>query len=349
MAAHAADGKEDLVQSPKEFEKSCEAAGGRVDFVFGKDRPFKSCHASTLVQAPNGDLLCAWFGGTEESHPDVAIWMSRFSEGKWSKPFRAAKVMEQAHWNPVLFRDADNVILFFKVGVDVPNWRTYWQTSKDNGATWSEAVELVPGDVGGRGPVKNKPIVLSDGTWVAPASVETKERWDPFADRSEDKGKTWTRTEFWPIDKATLTGIGAIQPTFWEDAPGKVHALMRTGAGRVWRSDSEDGGKTWAPVHATDLPNNNSGLDLVRLEDGRLVLLYNPVGENWGSRTPLDLAVSTDNGATWKTIAHLEDNPDKKSEYSYPSIIATKEGVALSYTWLRDRVRCWQIPESLLK
>ncbi|HNR32929.1 MAG TPA: exo-alpha-sialidase [Candidatus Hydrogenedentes bacterium] len=332
------------------FEDRVREAGGRVDFVFGDERPFAQCHASTIVQAPSGELVCAWFGGTEEKNPDVGIWRSRFSEGAWSAPERAAKVNETAHWNPVLFRDKEGVVyLFFKVGPDTDYWQTYWMRSTDGGATWSESAELVAGDKGGRGPVKNKPIILSDGAWLAPASIEYA-GWQPFADRSTDGGATWERSEYFAIDKTdkTLRGAGAIQPTFWESAPGTVHALLRSGSGRVWRADSEDGGKTWSPVRATELPNNNSGLDVILLEDGRLLLVYNPVGMNWGPRTPLTLAVSRDHGDTWENLAHLEDDPDLKSEYSYPSIVRTDTGVAISYTWNRQRVRVWQIPLAAL-
>ena len=55
----------------------------------------------------------------------------------------------------------------------------------------------------------------------------------------------------------------------WESEPGKVHALSRTGSGKVWRTDSVDGGLTWSEYEVTDLPNNNSGLDALRLADGR--------------------------------------------------------------------------------
>lgn len=330
--------------APAAFQQRVEAAKGRADFIFGDDRPFAQCHASTVVETADGALLCAWFGGTEEKNPDVGIWMARFAEGKWAAPSRAAKVSETAHWNPVLFRDADNqVYLFFKVGIDVPRWSTYWIKSADNGATWTAPVELVPGDVGGRGPVKNKPIILSDGAWLAPASTETEKAWRAFADRSTDKGLTWTRSADWePARK--MRGKGPIQPTFWESAPGQVHALMRTTAGAVWRVDSKDGGKTWSESYPTDLPNNNSGLDALRLDDGRVLLVYNPVTANWGPRTPLDLAVSSDNGKTWKTIASLENDPAKEVEFSYPAIVHTKTGIAVSYTWNRQRVRCWQIP-----
>jgi predicted neuraminidase len=110
----------------------------------------------------------------------------------------------------------------------------------------------------------------------------------------------------------------------------------------VGRVDSADGGRTWSPVQKTDLPNNNSGLDVVKLESGKLVLIYNPVSKNWGSRSPLNLALSSDNGKTWTDFAALEDERDM--EFSYPAVVLTKTGIAVSYTWKRDRVRVWQIP-----
>lgn len=349
------------VNSAQAFQSIVTGDGGRVDFVFGDDREFAQCHASTIVQTPKGSLLCAWFGGTREKNPDVSVWMSKFENGQWSKPVRAAKVDERAHWNPVLFRDAHNMIhLFFKVGVDETHWQTYWISSDDSGDTWSAPAELVPGDVGGRGPVKNQPIVLSDGAWLAPASIESKEGrrdvWKAFADRSVDGGKTWQRSAYFAVATVEngkpdrdFRGAGAIQPTFWESAPGHVYALVRTASGHVWNTESTDGGLTWSPYRVTDLPNNNSGLDALRLDDGRVVLIYNPVGKNWGPRTPLDIAISSDDGRSWTTIAHLEDDPDRGNEYSYPTVVETESGIAVSYTWQRQRIRCWQIPLSALK
>lgn len=328
--------------SPDEFLSRVKKSGGSVSFVFEDDRPFTECHASTIVECTGGQLLCAWFGGTKEKADDVAIWLSRLANGSWTAPQKVAKVNDTAHWNPVLFRDPKNgTYLFFKVGREIPFWETNWMQTKDDGHTWSEAVELVPHDQGGRGPVKNKPIVLSDGTWLAGASTEYK-GWKPFADRSQDAGRTWVRSEDWQIDKTTIPGDGAIQPTLWESTPGHVHALLRTAAGYVARTDSADGGRTWSPVYLTDLPNNNSGLDVVKLTDGRLVLIYNPVGKNWGSRSPLNLAVSSDNGRTWDDVAALEDEPEM--EFSYPAVVTTSKGLAVSYTWKRQRIRVWQIP-----
>ena len=321
-------------------------SGGSVDFIFGSERPFAQCHASTIAQAPSGELVCAWFGGTEEKNPDVGIWYSRFADGAWSPPERAAKVNETAHWNPVLFTDPESgVYLFFKVGPEIPYWQTYWMKSTDAGRTWSAPAELVAGDRGGRGPVKNKPIILSDGAWLAPASTELN-AWKPFSDRSDDKGLTWSRSADFAIDPAEVVGDGAIQPTFWESAPDRVHALLRTTAAKIGRADSMDGGRTWSPMRLTAMPNNNSGIDLDRLDANRLLMPYNPIGKDWGPRTPLNLAVSNDNGETWQDLVSLET---EEGEYSYPAIIRSEEGIALCYTWRRERVRCWQIPAGVFE
>ncbi|MBI2421570.1 MAG: exo-alpha-sialidase [Candidatus Hydrogenedentes bacterium] len=338
--------------SPFEFGEKVRAAGGRLDFVFGADRPFPQCHASTAVEVSPGVLLSAWFGGTAEKDDDVGIWLAHFDGKKWGKPERLAKVDDTPHWNPVLFRDATGEVhLFFKIGKEIPYWQTYWMHSKD-GKSWSEPKELVKDDKGGRGPVRSKPIILSDGAWLAPSSTELG-TWEAFVDRSEDQGKTWSRTPNFDRETNQLTvklkGKGAIQPTLWESSPGKVHALLRSTAGKVWRVDSEDGGKTWSPIQETELPNNNSGIDVLQLEDGRLLLIYNPIGKNWGPRTPIDLAVSKDNGATWDTIAHLEHDPDPESEFSYPAMVRSAGGIVITYTYQRERVRCWQIPLSALE
>jgi predicted neuraminidase len=333
--------------TPFEFGEKVRAEGGRLDFVFGANRPFPQCHASTVVEIGPGKILTAWFGGTAEKDDDVGIWVARFDNGKWGKPERLAKVDDTPHWNPTLFRDESGKIhLFFKIGKEIPYWQTYWMHS-DDGITWTKPAELVPGDHGGRGPVRSKPIILSDGDWLAPSSTELK-TWEAFVDRSSDKGQTWVRVDDFDRKTNKLKGKGSIQPTLWESSPGNVHALLRTTMGKVWRTDSADGGKTWAPLALTDIPNNNSGIDVLRLEDGRLLLVYNPVPRNWGPRTPLDLAVSKNNGKTWKTIAHLEQDPDPESEFSYPAIVRSKDGIIVTYTYQRERVRCWQIPLSAL-
>jgi predicted neuraminidase len=208
--------------------------------------------------------------------------------------------------------------------------------------------------------VKNKLIVLSNGDWLAPGSVETELYWDAFVDRSSDHGRTWQRAEIsfehrrpqGQGDAGIWTGLaanalwetsldrvfrwdGVIQPTLWESAPGQVHMLLRSTRGRVFRSDSADGGLTWSAAYPTDLPNNNSGLDLDRLGDGTLVLAFNPVEGNWGRRHPISLAASVDNGATWTPLQDLET---EEGEFSYPAVVAAGGELHVTYTWNRKNI-----------
>lgn len=310
-------------------------------FVTGEDEPFAQCHASTIVRTGDGEFLVSWFAGTHEKHDDVGIWISKGVPGHWSVPTEIVKVRNDAHWNPVLFRTPrGRIILFFKVGKVIDEWETWFMVSDDHGSTWTRATELVPGDKGGRGPVRNKPIVLSDGSWLAPASDEKDKVWNAYTDRSEDEGRTWSATEFISIDRNLIPGEGVIQPALWESSPGKVHMLLRSSAGAICRSDSEDYGKTWSPVYKTDLPNNNSGIDLTQLDDSTLVLVYNPVPENWGSRTPIVAAVSSDNGLTWSSSTTI-DSGNEEDEFSYPSVIHHGDTVIGTYTWKRQRIAFW--------
>ena len=312
------------------------------DFVFGDDRPFPQCHASTLVRTNDGNFLVAWFGGTHEKHDDVGIWLSKGKTKHWSAPIEVAKVREEPHWNPVLHKtSSSDIILYFKVGKPIDVWETWYMISQDNGTTWSTPKELVPGDKGGRGPVKNKLIVLSNGTWLAPASNELKGVWNAFVDRSEDNGKTWQSTPFLTFNRDSIPGEGVIQPTLWESSPGKVHMLLRSSAGVICRSDSEDYGKTWSPVYKTDLPNPNSGIDLTRLDNGILALVYNRDGKNWGNRRPVSIALSHDNGKTWPVVKDIETG-QQDDEFSYPAIIHYGDTIALTYTWKRQRIAFWK-------
>jgi predicted neuraminidase len=309
------------------------------EYVFEEDRPFISCHASTVLKTNDGNVLAAWFGGTKEGADDVAVWLSRRTADGWGYPLKVADEEGVPHWNPVLFMGLnDEVILYYKVGHKISKWHTRFITSNDGGLTWSAPNSLVEGDIGGRGPVKNKPIRLHDGTILAPASIE-EHSWDAFVDISYDQGQTWRQSELVPVPRNSFTGKGVIQPTLWESDYGKVHMLLRSSEGYIFRSDSEDGGKTWSLAYPTKLPNNNSGIDLAKLPDGRIVLAYNPVGQNWGPRTPLILSISEDNGLTWQNICVLEN---EEEEYSYPSIIADGKEILLVYTWRRERIAFWR-------
>lgn len=301
-------------------------------------------HASTVLPLKAGGYIAAWFGGTKEAHPDVAIWGARRIGGEWEVPRVLVKVNpESPHFNPVLRRaDDGRISLYFKVGRNCSDWRTYLVESRDEGRTWSEPCELVAGDVwGGRGPVRNKCIRLKSGRWLAPASREfdpksrsLKMLWRAFVDRSDDDGRTWTAS---PVFEMPDSEAGVIQPTLWVASDGRVRAYLRSTTGHVWETESGDDGVTWAPARETKLPNNNSGIDLVKATDGCLYLALNTASGNWASRSVLEVWRSADDGANWKPWRVLEK--EERGEFSYPCIIEPRPGtLAVTYTSNRRRI-----------
>lgn len=313
-----------LAESPK-------AKTELSEFIFER-ASFEQCHASTILELPDGKLLAAWFGGKHEKDPSVEIWMSSKPKGgTWSAPEAMTHFPEVPTWNPVLFRDAGGKIwLFFKVGPNEREWIGAYRTSIDDGKTWSDVVYLPAGLLG---PIRCKPIILSDGAILAPTSVEAYQTYTAWMERSTDGGKTWSIHGPLVYDDVRR---GLIQPTVWETKDGRVRALMRSTRviGAIVESTSSDGGRTWGPVTKTSLPNPDAGIDAVKMAGGRVALVFN---DTPAARSPLNLAFSDDDGNTWGTHYVLEDEP---GEYSYPAVIQGSDGnLHITYTWKRLRIK----------
>lgn len=299
------------------------------EFIFDQ-APFPACHAATLADCGPQGLVAAWFGGKEEGAADVAIWLSQRKNGRWSPPRKVAAAPDVPCWNPVLHvARSGALLLFYKAGTSPQTWTGFLQRSEDAGTTWSMPEQLPAGILG---PIKNKPFELVDGTLVCGTSVESYRAWGCWVERTPDQGVTWSKHG--PVN---LPGhlYGSIQPTIFGTTDGHLAMLCRTrDVHRIVRATSGDGGKTWTPLAETDLPQNNSGLDATRLADGRVVLAYNHTA---AGRTPLNLGISGDLGATWIAGPVLEAEP---GEYSYPAVIQGKDGmVHVAYTWNRKRIR----------
>lgn len=307
----------------------------KKEFIFEANTTVAQCHAATVVALNNGIVVSAFFAGSAEGKNDVSIWCTRRVNGKWETPLRITDDDGVPHWNPVLFSgDGKSLTLYYKVGHKIPEWKTYYKTSTDNGQSWSEAKELVAGDnSGGRGPVKNKPI-LANNRLIAPASTESGS-WRCFADVFENG--SWEKKSM-PVAFAQ-EGLGLIQPTLWQSEDGSIHALMRSNKGFIYKTDSTDMGNTWCECYPTDMPNNNSGIDCVEVGE-KLLLVCNPVSKNWGVRSPLTLFLSSDNGKTFTKLLDLECG---EGEFSYPSIIHKDGKIYIVYTYKREKVAFCEI------
>lgn len=322
--------------------------------------PYPQSHASTVVETTAGTLAAAWFGGTHERNPDVGIWFARHVDGKWQDAREVANGVQAQGprlptWNPVLFQaPKGDLFLFYKVGPSPQAWWGMVITSSDDGRTWSQPRRLPDGILG---PIKNKPVVLTDGAWLSPVSLEQSEGvtqadgggWSLYFERSEDGGRTWTKIA--PV--ASPLKIDAIQPSILFHPGGLLEAVARTRQGALAQTWSKDGGRTWSPLSTIDLPNPNSGTDAVTLADGRQLIVYNHSGQRpetpgKGPRVPLNLAIS-DDGVRWREVLTLEDQPVPDG-YAYPAIIQTRDGkVHVTYTVNRRGIRHVEIDPAALR
>jgi alpha-L-rhamnosidase len=301
----------------------------KTEFIFDS-APFQSCHASTLVEVKDG-LVAAWFGGMREGNPDVGIWSARQHDGQWTVPVEVANGVRPdgtraACYNPVLFQlPSGPLSLYYKVGGHPRGWSGYCKTSVDGGKTWSAPKPLPEPLIG---PVKNKPVLLTDGTLLSGSSTE-HDGWRVHFERSTDGGKSWQFIG--PVNDGRQ--IAAIQPSILQYPGGRLQAVGRTRQGRIFQIWSEDGGKSWGEMTLTTLPNPNSGIDALTLRDGRQLLVYNHTAKG---RSPLNVAVSRD-GRDWHPALVLES---EKGEFSYPAVIQTGDGlVHVVYTWKRQRIK----------
>jgi predicted neuraminidase len=146
---------------------------------------------------------------------------------------------------------------------------------------------------------------------------------------SDDHGYTWHGSE-------PIVGAGCIQPSVVRRNDGALVAYLRDNGPppkRAHISVSKDDGETWTPARDTEIPNPGSSLEVVRLNNGHWIMVYNDLEQK---RYSLVAAVSDDEGATWKWKRHLEGNPAAPStnQYHYPSVIQAKDGaIHVTYSY----------------
>ena len=275
-------------------------------------------------------------------------------KGNWGEA-RVDGIHREATWNPVLFETADGVLhLYFKIGPNVANWKGWQMASRDGGKTWSKREPLPDGIYG---PIKNKPVLVGQRI-VSPVSDE-RNGWKVYFELSDDNGRTWRKTPYVEAD----SGVLAIQPTIILLPDGRLEALCRTRNRHIAVTFSSDQGETWSRLQLIDTPNNNSGIDAAPLSTPKGGTIdpapksneapsgavggasYALVCNDWpiepdkqkGARTPLSI-LRSDDGLHWTHWVTLEDSPI--SQYSYPSIIQTRDGhLHAIYTWRRQRIK----------
>ena len=240
-------------------------------FVFEGTDKYPTCHAGTICELENGDLLAAWYAGEYEGSPDSVISGSRLRSGEqnWDPPVVWVNVANRAAGNPRLFIGPDKGVWLISP-VNYGEWcdggtRMFMKRSYDSGHTWTD-LEILTRRRRILG--KNKPLFIMPNIWILP--MEYEGLGDIVFIRSVNDGKTWKTIN------CDSGGAYLDQPTIVQLSNGDLMAYMRSWEGHIYVTYSHDLGLTWEIPHPTELPNNNSGIDMVKLSSGKLVLVYNP-------------------------------------------------------------------------
>lgn len=142
---------------------------------------------------------------------------------------------------------------------------------------------------------------------------------------SDDNGATWRPGK-------PIVGMCLNQPAVVQKRDGTLVAYMREEDDvrhRTLASESTDEGETWSLARYTDIPNPNSSLAVIRLADARWVMVYN---DSELERDTLNVALSDDEGETWKWQRHLER--EKGGQFHYPFALQSRDGrIHVSYTY----------------
>ena len=329
-------------------------------------------HAAFLSRLPGGRLVCAWFGGTLEGKSDISIHASLLDPDAeaWGEAMRLSDDPDCSEQNPVIFVAPRGDILLFNTAQPAGNQdesRVFMRRLALEGGRLAAAeardTGLPPGTF-----VRAAPYVRDDGAWCLPlfrCNPRPGIRWTGAFDTaavavSENGGESWV-----VVDVPGSEGAVHMTPVSLGGAE-MIALYRRRQADFVHRSESHDGGRSWSAPAPTDVPNNNSSVNAVRLEGNIVAMVCNPVsaaqsearraslydeleaddarpeareGCNpiWGvERAPLTLCLSGDGGRTFPVRYTIEDSPGtcltnnsldgRNKELSYPVLLRRADG-----------------------
>jgi len=311
--------------------------------------PRHSC--GDMVELKDGSLFMAKMeifkssdlrnAADDEAKSDIVGIVSRDGGRTWGDHRTLIKcgANDTAAYYPGLLRLKNGDILFrhamfhrFVYG-DPPNLSGFVCRSQDECRTFSDPVTVLDKQAElswSCGDIRQ----LSTGRIVIPTlKIVGYEHQDDGGDHcscgvsySDDDGQTWGKC----VSFVDLPMRGAMEPKVEELKDGRLLMVMRTELGSVFKSCSEDGGRTWSKPQTTGLRAPESCPGLRRIpQTGDLVLiwnhsLYDPDFDHCGVRSPLSVAISKDEGETWGQIKNIETDPEW--EFTNPVTYVTSEG-----------------------
>lgn len=314
-------------------------------------------------------------GSDNEPATDNSVLMVRSSDGgkTWHDPemFIPAKdnLMTVAS-NIYSLSDGRMVALWAYLPTEkkYTEWHYQRMYSSDSGKTWSEP-QSFPIRNNTAALFEGRPLKLANGEYFLAASVFDKRK-KPFVAPITEllKAKTEQEAAAMPPSEGKTAGkfathlhgcvsftakhedaadliqggkisnrpLGLLEPTCVQLKNGSIAMLMRGQfGGFLWRADSNDNGKTWSDAYATDIPNPSAMAHLIRVPDGRILLINDNNNKN-RDREPLALWLSNDEMKTW----YIKSDVLFGGKLAYPHAIILKDGrLVFVYDHNRRQIR----------
>ncbi|CAL1517234.1 sialidase family protein [Chitinophaga sp. MM2321] len=304
----------------------------------GPDNPRNS--EGDFITLKNGNILFVYtyFSGDNGDDHGHAYLVSRSSsdQGKtWSKEDKLV-VKQEGDMNvmsvSLLRLQNGKIALFYLKKNSMADCIPLMRISDDEAKTWSEPTTCITDRVGYFVLNNNRVIQLKNGRLVMAVAlhkVPTDKTWSNsgklYSYYSDDNGRTWTNSAEVPNPEKIVTQ----EPGLVELKNGNLLMYIRAGAGVQCLSYSSDKGATWSTIEKSTLVSPLSPATIARVPGtGDLLVVWNNNGLT-KYRTPLNIAISKDEGKTWGNIKTLED--DKSRGYCYTAIHFTSKHVLLGY------------------
>ena len=244
-----------------------------------------------------------------------------------------------------LLRLADGRIALFYL--NCTSWpedqRPWMRISTDEAKTWSDPAQVIPDEDAGYYVTNNDRVVqLKNGRILLPTSLHHDPPEKKFVKYgrimvyiSDDAGKTWRRSK--TVRSGERPGGKRIllqEPGIMELKDGRLMMFCRTDMGSQYVSYSSDAGESWSEFGPSNIVSPVSPASIERIPGaGDLLLVWNNhdnvPAEYRGKRSPLNVAVSRDEGKTWENIHVLEDDPG--GHYCYTAVEFIGDHVLLAY------------------
>ena len=303
-----------------------------------------------FVQLKDGRLMMIYSKFTSDGAADsgAALLVARYSsDGGVTWTGQDQTVLEnEGGMNTMsvsLLRLASGEIaLFYARKNSMLDCRPYMRVSKDEGKTWSKPVLAIP-EMGYFVLNNARGFQTRRGRLVLAVALHRNETEDPkkFNGRgvamcylSDNRGKSWRRSKT-VLENPDPNPAGLQEPGLVELKDGRLLMYMRTGMGSQYYSYSSDGGDTWSPVKASTLLSPLSPATIKRIpKTGDLLVVWNDhskVSDDIRNRrrTPMTIAISRDDGATWEKAKNIADDP--AGWYCYTAVAFVGDRVVLSY------------------